>query len=228
MSFFTSGIIPPGVTLPYAGTNAPNGWLLCYGQAVSRTSYSGLFAAIGVTYGNGDGSTTFNLPDCRGRAVFGKDNMGGVAANRVTAGVSGITGTTLGAVGGSEAMHGHTHTVTGTTNIGHTHGSSTISGSADSGGAHIHTVAIGYTDNNMLYSDQRYMVRSGNVINSTVRSTNDGVAEGAHSHSLTGTAAGQTLGTTNVALSSGSAAIQGSGTSQNMVPTIIMNTIIKV
>lgn len=55
-----------GTVLPFAGEAAPNGWLLCYGQAISRTTYSTLFGIIGTTYGTGDGSTTFNLPDLRG------------------------------------------------------------------------------------------------------------------------------------------------------------------
>ena len=86
---------------------------------MSRTTYAALFTAISITYGAGDGSTTFNLPDLRGRAAFGVDNMGGTAANRITSGGSGISGTTLGASGGSETvtlttaqMPAHTHTVT--------------------------------------------------------------------------------------------------------------------
>ena len=55
-------LVPVGVTFQYAGTTAPDGYLLCNGQAVSRTTYSKLFAVIGTTYGGGDGSTTFNLP----------------------------------------------------------------------------------------------------------------------------------------------------------------------
>lgn len=101
--------VPPGIVWPYAGSAAPTGFLLCYGQAVSRTTYANLYAVIGTTYGTGDGSTTFNLPDLRGRAVFGKDDMGGSAASRVTNAVSGITGTTLGAAGGSQYMHSHAH-----------------------------------------------------------------------------------------------------------------------
>lgn len=77
------GIIPAGVMLQYGGSAAPTGWLLCYGQAVSRTTYADLFAAIGTAFGVGDGSTTFNLPDARGRVLAGKDDMGGIAANRM-------------------------------------------------------------------------------------------------------------------------------------------------
>src|SRR5690606_19275689 len=52
--------LPPGAVIPFAGTNAPTGWLFCHGQEVSRTTYARLFAVIGTTYGAGDGSTTFN------------------------------------------------------------------------------------------------------------------------------------------------------------------------
>lgn len=93
-----------GVMFPYAGTSAPSGWLMCYGQAVSRTTYAVLFSVIGTTYGAGDGSTTFNLPDARGRVVAGRDNMGGTASNRLTIAQSGVDGATLGAAGGSQ-MH---------------------------------------------------------------------------------------------------------------------------
>ena len=88
-----------GMLMPYAGASAPTGWLLCYGQAISRTTYADLFAVVGTTYGNGDGSTTFNLPDLRGRVVAGKDDMGGTSANRLT---SALNGDSLGAAGGDE------------------------------------------------------------------------------------------------------------------------------
>lgn len=111
-----AGFLPPGIMLPYAGSTAPSGWLLAYGQAVSRTTYAALFAIIGTTYGAGDGSTTFNLPDARGRVIAGKDNMGGTAASRLTAAGSGVDGTTLGASGGAE-----THTLTSAQIPAHTH-----------------------------------------------------------------------------------------------------------
>lgn len=65
---------PVGSVIPYAGASAPAGWLLCQGQSVSRTTYSELFAAIGTTYGSGDGSATFNLPNLKGRIPVGYDS----------------------------------------------------------------------------------------------------------------------------------------------------------
>lgn len=64
---------PAGVISMYGGSTAPNGWLICDGSAVSRTTYSRLFSAIGTTYGAGNGSTTFNLPNCKGRVPVGLD-----------------------------------------------------------------------------------------------------------------------------------------------------------
>lgn len=107
---------PSGVVLPFAGTTAPGGWFLCAGQAVSRIDYAALFTALGTTYGAGDGSTTFNVPDLRGRVPGGKDNMGGTAANRLTTAGSGVNGAALGAVGGAE-----THTLTTPQIPAHTH-----------------------------------------------------------------------------------------------------------
>ena len=93
LSSLESKLVPVGCVMSYAGTTAPGGWLFCDGSAVSRTTYATLFGVIGTTFGAGDGSTTFNLPDLRGRVAVGKDNMGGTSANRVTgAGTQGATG----------------------------------------------------------------------------------------------------------------------------------------
>lgn len=89
---------PVGSVTAFAGATAPASWLLCAGQAVSRTVYAPLFAVIGTTYGVGDGSTTFTVPDMRGRAVAGLDNMGGTDAGRLS------IANTLGTTAGSETV----------------------------------------------------------------------------------------------------------------------------
>lgn len=76
------GTIPIGFVGDYAGSTAPPGWLLCFGQLVSTTTYALLFSAIGTTFGSGSG--TFGIPDLRGNVSGGIDNMGGTAANRFT------------------------------------------------------------------------------------------------------------------------------------------------
>lgn len=77
-----SGMIPSGAVLYFAGQTAPSGWLKANGAAVSRTAYAALFAAIGTTYGAGDGSTTFNLPDLRGEFMRGWDDGRGIDHGR--------------------------------------------------------------------------------------------------------------------------------------------------
>lgn len=64
--------VPVGSIQAYGGISAPDNWLICDGSAVSRTEYAELFQAIGITYGVGDGSTTFNLPDLRGKVAIGQ------------------------------------------------------------------------------------------------------------------------------------------------------------
>lgn len=73
---------PPGLIGYFARNTAPTGWLKSDGSAVSRTAYAGLFAAIGTTYGSGDGFNTFNLPDLRGEFIRGWDDGRGVDAGR--------------------------------------------------------------------------------------------------------------------------------------------------
>jgi microcystin-dependent protein len=104
ISLNANPIVPIGVILPFAGTVAPGGWILAYGQAISRTTYANLFSIIGTTYGAGDTLTTFNLPDLRGNVPAGKDNMGGSPANRLTNSTTGgVDGTTLGNSGGGQS-----------------------------------------------------------------------------------------------------------------------------
>tara|TARA_R100000655_G_scaffold40184_2_gene75824 strand:+ start:80 stop:1498 length:1419 start_codon:yes stop_codon:yes gene_type:complete len=120
-SDFRTYIMPAGSVIPYAGTSAPTGFLLCDGSAVSRSTYAALFGVIGETYGAGDGSSTFALPDLRGRIVAGKDDMGGSAASKLTNQSGGVDGDALGAKGGSETqalveanLPAHTHTFSDT------------------------------------------------------------------------------------------------------------------
>lgn len=81
----------------FGGSTIPGGWLVCDGSAVSRTTYAALFSVIGTTYGSGNGSTTFNLPDFKGRMAIGVGNSG----------VSGDGYNSLGAKSG-EITHKHT------------------------------------------------------------------------------------------------------------------------
>ena len=83
--------VPAGIMQMFAGNTIPAGWLLCDGSAVSRTDYAKLFSAIGTTWGAGDGSTTFNLPNTIGRFAEGAATSGSYKS----AGLPNITGQTL-------------------------------------------------------------------------------------------------------------------------------------
>jgi len=135
--------MPVGAIMDYAGATSPTGFLFCFGQEVSRTGLSDLFAAIGTQYGSGNGTTTFNLPDYRGRVGAGKDNMGGVPANRLTT-AGAVNGLVLGASGGNQLhiltvdeLAAHTHIAT-VTDPGHAHDYFASTGGVS---------ALGYTPN---------------------------------------------------------------------------------
>jgi len=133
--------VPAGSVTGYAGATLPSGWLWADGSVISRTTYADLFTAIGTQYGAGDGSTTFALPDLRGRVIAGKDNMdnsvgtGGGDAGRLTSGSkAGVDGDTLGANGGVEE-HLLTVAESGLRNHQHPVSSSTASNTQGGGGA---------------------------------------------------------------------------------------------
>lgn len=140
--------IPVGGVLPYTGASAPNSsFVLPYGQAISRTTYASYFSLVSTTFGSGDGSTTFNVPDLRGRVIAGLDNMGGSSASRLTSNYFGATATNLGATGGSEshtlttaqlASHSHANTLN---DPGHTHSHNANAQSASTTGGGGFTIA---------------------------------------------------------------------------------------
>lgn len=78
-----AGAVPAGTVIHVAMTSVPSGYLACNGAAVSRSTYSALFSAIGTVFGVGDGFSTFNLPDLRGEFIRGYDNGRGVDSGRV-------------------------------------------------------------------------------------------------------------------------------------------------
>jgi hypothetical protein len=147
----------------------PSGWLLCDGSQVSRTTYVSLFGLIGTTYGVGDGITTFNLPDFRGKFPLGKATAG--------------TGSTLGATGGSIDLV-HTFSGSGSTSSdgGHSHG-----GSTGSGGSHNHTATTS-SDGSHNHSFSGNTSDGSNVIdNAAVAFSGVFSSDSGHTHSYSGT-----------------------------------------
>lgn len=229
----------------YAASSAPTGWLLCNGTAVSRVTYAALFALIGTAYGVGDGSTTFNVPDLRGRAPIGIGQGSGLT-NRALAAQLGTETHTLSSGEMPSHTHGpgtlatdteaaHTHSVSGTSganSVDHTH---TFSDTTSSDGAHTHTVPL------------RAASQTGDA---TVThwgqepKTNDLATSsaGAHTHTVSGTTGNNSVGHTHSfsatsgsagshshAVTGGASASAGSGGAHNnMQPSLAVNFIIKV
>lgn len=227
--------VPAGVISAYGGASTPSGYLLCYGQAVSRTTYSGLYTALGTTWGVGDGSTTFNVPDLRDRMLVGKGNMGGTDAAIID---SLLTSTTLGSTYDGEGaidtitlaeanIPAHTHSIsgscTGTTDAegAHTH---SFSGTTDSDGAHTHT-----------YDDQRdNSVKAGAGNDKKVGNDADGKttsSNGNHTHTFSGTTgAGASHTHSFTGTISGTSGSTGSTTAFTVAilnPSAVVNFIIK-
>jgi microcystin-dependent protein len=161
-AFVINNSVPTGALLMWSTGSVPSGWLLCDGAAVSRTTYSTLFGVIGTTFGSGDGSTTFNLPDYQNRAPFG---AGGLYA--------------LGTTGGSKdavvVSHSHTATSTSTSTVtdpGHRHQVGT--GNRDSVGSLLSTLVSGSGTNTSLANTGISVATStSTTVNSTGSSGTD-------------------------------------------------------
>lgn len=161
--------VPAGTILQYAGAEPPNGWLLCDGSAVNRASYAGLFAVLGSLYGEGDGATTFNVPDFRGRVAVGRDNMGIGSANRITSAQADV----LGGYGGAELV-----TPTGSISLSGTVGATTLSTAQIP--SHTHTLGWEGVNRSGTKAYRNGQIVDGNL---TTNATGDG---GSHTHSFSG------------------------------------------
>jgi microcystin-dependent protein len=142
-------LVPAGAVQAFAMNSAPQGWLTANGSNVSRSTYSSLFAAIGTTYGSGDGSTTFALPDLRGYFLRGSGtNSDGSAAGTFGEKVA-------------DALKTHTHSVsgnTGTESVGHTHSVSGTTGNDSPDHGH-----AGFADTQGAHSHNTYALRASNT-----------------------------------------------------------------
>jgi microcystin-dependent protein len=161
------GTVPVGAVTPYAASSAPAGWLACDGSAVSRTTYSRLFAVIGTTYGAGNGTTTFNLPNMVDRMAVGSGSTYTLAST------GGSASTTL--ASGNLPSHSHS-----------------FSDTSDSQGSHSHSLSGSTTSDSHSHSVGNQSSRSDILAGggTTTASTGGGsTGSDAHSHTLSGTAA---------------------------------------
>lgn len=174
-----------GLVLPYAGSTAPTGWLVCDGSAISRTTYADLFTLISTTYGVGNGSTTFNIPDLRGRMPIGV----GTAPTKIATFVSRAS---------------NVITVSGISNA--------VNNEFQTGQAVLYTAASGAMTG-LTHNTTYYIVRTGNLTfslatslanaqNGTVISlSSDGTGVQTFTVTLTARAIGETGGEENHAMS---------------------------
>jgi microcystin-dependent protein len=191
-------LVPTGCIIQFGGPSAPDGWLICNGSAISRSTYSTLFATIGDVYGIGNGSTTFNLPDLRGRVPVGAGQGSGLT-NRSLADTDGEENHTL--TINEIPSHNHGGTLTTSTNGSHTHTSNADGnpGLIPISVAGQSTTTGGVDDDNSGYEPNIYNPPLALTINSS----------GDHNHTVTLTA-------------------NGGGASHNiMQPFIVLNYIIK-
>ena len=167
----TGFVMPVGCIMAYMGTTAPEGWLLCDGSGANRATYADLFAVLGETNGEGDGVTTFNLPDTRGRFIRGTDNGATNdpdAASRTAQNTNGNTGDMVGSLQ-TENTKSHNHSVdppntSTTTNGNHKHNEGNRYWTGNLGpdyGATSTSAAVGYQGGSSGCTQQAYTSTNG-------------------------------------------------------------------
>ena len=240
-----------GVIHEYAGSEAPTGYLLCQGQEISRTTYADLFQVIGTTYGSGDGSTTFHIPDMRGRVAVGLhssdsdfDTMGKQGGSKTHA----LTVEEM--PSHTHAQNAHKHTASGSSGEAGAHGHSassnstgahthTVSGTATSGGSHAHNTWKVWSTKYTYGTYDIIMTGApadgrGNPTESAGAHTHTvsgtAASAGSHSHTITVNSGGAHTHTVSVTVNNATAVNQLTGgglAHNNMQPYIVLNYIIK-
>ena len=215
---YVDAVLPVGIIQAYAGSTAPSAnWLFCQGQAVSRSTYAGLFGVVGTTYGVGDGSTTFNLPNLQGRIPVGRDT-GQVEFD------------TLGEVGGAKThtlvtgeipahvhdiQHGHTGTIAVTVNDNTTDLVTRVSAFTDGG------FSTGINTTPWNAASPPILAMNSGLVAPLAGMAQSYITE--HGHTASGT-----VTINNLAAGNNSQPTGGGGAHNNLQPYIVLNYLIKV
>lgn len=211
---------PAGSVVCFAASGStPTGWLLCDGTAVSRTTYADLFAVAGTTYGSGDGSTTFNLPDLRGKTAIGAGQGYGVglSGSGLIGGVTTMSNIALGATGGVNSVT-LTGAQTGTPSHTHTYSES----------AHTHTFNESDHTHTISYGAVTSITGSYNWNNLDANSaTNVATSSNDYQFALLTTIPTASGANVSSAVSVTSASATASSAHTNIQPSMVLNYIIK-
>lgn len=245
-------LVPVGTVVAFAGSTAPEGWLLCDGSAVSRSTYANLWVTLSSTYGNGDGSTTFNLPDAMGRSIVGAGSGSGLTTRTLST-KSGVESVTLTGAQSGTSAHGHGNTISATTgtvsadhahNANHGHTASSGEQSATHNhyiGSHAHSYKTAATatagTNRAILTGTGSGATTGGINDESIAAAGYSYSNnGGHTHPITVdgnnfNTGGITVNHTHAVTIAGgvSTATEANATSphENMMPFLVLNYIIK-
>ena len=175
------GVSPTGAVVMWSGSSAPSGWLECDGSAVSRTTYSALFAVIGTRYGSGDGSSTFNLPNPVDRVAMG------IALSTTPTATTLSVSSSLDSLSLGNQSANHSHTITsnsGNQSANHSHTITSNAGNNSANHSHSGTTANGGNHNHNLSNNTVGHSHSYTKPNGSSSNANTGTQSANHKHNV--------------------------------------------